>query len=260
MTDTIFIGSGKLATNVARALHLAGVHISLVYSRTLENAQSLADKVEAEATCDLSYVCTRARTLNNKVILMYALTDTALPKVIAQIDAPNAYHFHTAGSMPLDVFGQDKPHAGVFYPFQSFSKERQVDFRNVNLFLTAKDEATMTVGRELGEKIGCKVLEADDDTRCRIHMAGVLTNNFITALCGIAAEQLKKGDIPFDVMYSLLDETIAKVKQANPRKAQSGPAIRRDETVMKKHLHLLKDEPDVAEIYQLISKNIMAHS
>lgn len=259
MTDTIFIGSGKLATNVAQAFLQGGIHISLVYSRTLGNAQALADKVGAEATCDLAYVCARARNLN-KVAIFYALTDTALPEVVAQIDAPNAYHFHTAGSMPLSVFGQDKPHAGVFYPFQGFSKERQVDFHKVNLFLTAKDNETMSIGHKYGKTIGCTVMEADDDTRCRIHMAGVLTNNFITALCGMAAEQLKKGGIPFDVMYSLLDETIAKVKQANPRRAQSGPAIRHDAAVMQKHLELLKDEPDVADIYQMISKNIMAHS
>ena len=43
--DIVFVGAGRLATNLARALKDAGHHIVAVYSRTMTSAVALSDVV-----------------------------------------------------------------------------------------------------------------------------------------------------------------------------------------------------------------------
>ena len=66
---------------------------------------------------------------------------------------------------------------------------------------------------------------------------------------------LSAAGIPFSVMLPLIDETAAKVHELAPRWAQTGPAIRFDQNVMRRHLELLSDARD-REIYELLSKSI----
>lgn len=72
----------------------------------------------------------------------------------------------------------------------------------------------------------------------------------------LAADLLKKYQLPFEVMLPLIDETARKVHELEPRLAQTGPAVRYDENVINSHLQMLADEPEMQEIYKLISKNI----
>jgi len=79
----------------------------------------------------------------------------------------------------------------------------------------------------------------------------------------LAAELLKKYNLPFDAMLSLIDETARKVHELEPKQAQTGPAVRYDESsittdenVINKHLEMLADEPEMRELYQLVSENI----
>jgi predicted short-subunit dehydrogenase-like oxidoreductase (DUF2520 family) len=57
-------------------------------------------------------------------------------------------------------------------------------------------------------------------------------------------------------MLPLIDETARKVHGLHPHDAQTGPAIRGDENVMGKHLAMLSDDPEVKEIYRIISNSI----
>ena len=54
----------------------------------------------------------------------------------------------------------------------------------------------------------------------------------------------------------LIEETEKKAHVLSPREAQTGPAVRYDEKIINKHLELLSNEPQMQEIYQLISKSI----
>ena len=72
----------------------------------------------------------------------------------------------------------------------------------------------------------------------------------------LAAELLKKYDLPFDVMLPLIDETARKVHQLEPKDAQTGPAIRYDANVIDNHLSMLADDPEMQKLYELISRSI----
>ena len=118
-TSIAFVGAGNLATHLAKALYLKGFRIVQVYSRTEESAQSLAQKVGAEYTTELSAVTKQAQ------LYIVSLKDTALVQLLPEIVAgspKDALWVHTAGSIPMNIWEGQVERYGVFYPMQTFSK------------------------------------------------------------------------------------------------------------------------------------------
>jgi predicted short-subunit dehydrogenase-like oxidoreductase (DUF2520 family) len=217
---------------MGKALLKAGHEVVSVNSRTLEELPQDAD------------------------VYIIAVKDSALQDVIRQLtnllktknDAPLIVH--TAGSMPLSVFEGYAENGGVFYPMQTFSMEREVDFREIPLFIEGKDKRI----RELAESISEHVYELSSDDRRYLHLAAVFACNFTNHCYTLAAEVLEKKGLPFDVMLSLVDETARKVHELHPHEAQTGPAVRGDENVMNAQAALLDGRNK--EIYELLSKSI----
>ena len=61
---------------------------------------------------------------------------------------------------------------------------------------------------------------------------------------------------PPEVMLPLIDETTRKVHQLLPAEAQTRPAVRYDENVLRAQEALLDDMPLYQQIYRLMSKSI----
>ena len=58
------------------------------------------------------------------------------------------------------------------------------------------------------------------------------------------------------LLDSLLDETLVSIKSNNTKSLQTGPAIRGDEKTLSIHRDLLKSNPKLLAIYNLLSKSI----
>ena len=153
--------------------------------------------------------------------------------------------------MPLDVLPMLR--RGVFYPMQTFSKQREVPFAGLPVFIESPTDAAVL--RTLAESMGCGVYEMDSASRRYLHLAAVFACNFSNHMYDVCARVLARKGIPFEVMLPLIDETARKVHALTPREAQTGPAVRYDQTVMQRHLDLLEDE-DLKQIYNLLSQHI----
>ncbi len=230
----IIIGRGNVATNLDYAFRKNGVNVEMVSSR-----EGLAIIPQ------------------NADVYLYAVRDEALEAVVAQVHVPaRALHLHTSGSIPLSVFGADKPHAGIFYPFQTFSKAHIIeDFSSVPIFFEARGIDDVSAVYALALTITSHVYEADQHDRERLHVAGVFANNFSNLMYGVANDILRDTHIPFSALLPLIDETAAKVHTLSPRDAQTGPARRGDENVMQHHLSLLPSD-DLRNLYRLLSSLI----
>jgi predicted short-subunit dehydrogenase-like oxidoreductase (DUF2520 family) len=248
----VFVGAGRLASNLAPALKEAGHQIVQVYSRTFSSAKALAALVDAEPVDQLSAVVTKAD------VFIFSLTDAVLPIVAAQLGEgrSKAVFLHTAGSVPMSVFDGVVPIHGVLYPMQTFSKERRVDFSCVNIFIEGSDEHALEVARTLAVSVSTHVKELSSEARRHLHLAAVFACNFANHCYQLSAEILEKYQLPFDVMLPLIDETAAKVHSLSPREAQTGPAVRYDENVLRAQMQLLSGQPRHARIYELMSQSI----
>ncbi len=246
-----------MATHLSQALQAAGHQIVQVYSRTQASAQQLTNRLGLAEEAAINSL-TALRT--DADIYIYALRDEVLAEVAKKVHvSPEAIHLHTSGSMPLSLFGKDKPHAGVFYPFQTFSKEKAVDFKKIPILVEARVKSQEADLITLAQSVSSMVYPAGEEARKQLHVAGVFACNFVNCLYAIAQEQLHDTGLPFDVLLPLIDETAAKVHTLSPRQAQTGPAIRNDQNVMLSHLNRLQT-PEEQTIYQLLSQNIITHA
>ena len=247
------IGAGNLATNLGHALCNAGHELVQIYSRTLESAQILADAL------GVKYFTNSIADINNcSELYIVSIKDAALSDIASQLtkDKEDKLFVHTAGSMAMDTF--TCPRRGVFYPMQTFSKQRIVDFSNIPLFIEAAEEKDLRLLHQLADTITNSVYEMSSEDRKYLHVAAVFCCNFANHCSALSAKILEKHHIPFSVMLPLIDETTRKIHTIPPKQAQTGPAVRYDENVMSRHVSILHEEGEeqMAEIYQLLSKSI----
>lgn len=246
------IGAGNLATNLGKALQNAGHDIVQVYSRTWEHAQQLATIIGGAATDDLDSIVDTAD------VYIFSLKDSALGDVVPKVSKGKAEKLmiHTAGSMPMSCFEGMAVHYGVLYPMQTFSKQREVDFRSIPCFIEGNDSLAKQNIRALAESISGRVYEMSSDDRRFLHLAAVWVCNFTNHCYEVSAEILRKHDVPFDVMLPLIDETAAKVHGMEPIDAQTGPAVRFDDNVIRAQAALMRDNPILKDLYERMSMSI----
>lgn len=249
------IGAGNLATHLGKALSLSGHEIKQVYSRTKESAEALVSIIGGMATSNLDEINDGAD------IYIYALKDSVLCDIIEKTNRNigcDKILLHTAGSMPIDCFAvaSSARHYGVLYPMQTFSKSRDVDFREIPCFIESNDAYTDDKVRELAESISDNVYGLSSEKRKYLHLSAVWACNFANHCYAIASEMLDKCGLPFDVLLPLIDETARKVHDLSPQKAQTGPAVRYDKNVIKAQAALLGNDEMLANIYKEMSKSI----
>lgn len=241
--NIVLIGQGNVATNLHHSFALKGLRTQMVSSRVGLDSLPAAD------------------------VYIYAVRDEALPQVAQRVAEESkkpinthlrtALHLHTSGTMPISVFGDTLPHAGVMYFFQTFTKAKPIDdFSAIPVFVEGKQIDDLSAIFTLAQTLTPRVYETTQHDRERLHVAGVFANNFTNHMYAIAADILKDTHIPFQVLLPLIDQTAEKVHHLSPHDAQTGPAKRRDEQVMNHHLALLKT-PDQQQLYILLSKMII---
>ena len=247
----VLIGAGNLATHLGKALHAAGHDMVQVFSRTMLSAETLASLLDAEPLTDISQV------RDDADVYIFSVKDSALEQLISQLCGGEKKVFlHTAGSMPMSVFGGKALHYGVLYPMQTFSKQREVDFSIIPCFIEANDEFAQKQIEGLAVQISHRVYQLSSEDRRYLHLSAVFACNFANHCYAVSQELLQQHGIPFDVMLPLIDETAAKVHGMTPKDAQTGPAVRYDENVIGKQIQLLENQPYFQKIYDSMSKSI----
>lgn len=249
--NILFLGSGNVATHVALAIHKTEHQIVQVYSRTKASAAALANRL------GVPYTHLVEEIMQDADLYIYAVSDDALESLVSLNIAPQAMHVHTAGSVAMDIFKGYKKHYGVLYPLQSLSKDKTVDFQQVPLLLEASDEVVKQALDVLAKEISGQVHHYNTEQRLKIHLAAVFANNFVNHLFHIASDIMESSDIDFNLLKPLIKETIEKISHLSPAEAQTGPAKRNDQKIMKQHMEMLKDQPKLQNLYRELSQMIL---
>lgn len=243
------IGSGNVATHLGKAIHRAGFNILDVYSRDLINAKALASELQARAVDAIS-------ALGAADLYIIAVKDEAIVSIAKQLNAGDGIVVHTSGTIGLDALNTCSNNPGVFYPLQTFSKNKQIDMYAVPICLEASNASTMKILIRVGKAISKNVQELNSQQRMHLHIAAVIACNFSNHLYVLAAELLEKEGMLFELLKPLILETANKIQSISPVDAQTGPASREDKVIIEKHLEALKSNPQIAELYRLLSASI----
>lgn len=245
-----FIGAGNLATNLAGVLQSKVGPVIQVYSRTEESAAILAQKLHTGFTSRITDIT------HDADIYFIALKDSAVSEVLSQFDFKNKLLVHCSGSLPMSVLNDYSKNTGVFYPLQTFSKNRAADFSEIPVFIEANTMQNEQILLEIAEKISNKVSVLESSKRKSLHVAAVFACNFVNHFYTLAADYLNAQEISFEVLHPLIEETARKAQEMEPVKAQTGPAVRFDRNIIEEHLKMLEAFPEMQELYNSISKSI----
>ncbi|WP_259066928.1 Rossmann-like and DUF2520 domain-containing protein [Mucilaginibacter sp. X4EP1] len=245
------IGSGNVATHLAAAFKNAGHRIMQVYSRDMQHAALLAYHVGAEPVDSLNQINSETD------LFVISIKDDVIGQIAEKLSSYNKLIVHTSGATHLEAIQAFTPNAGVFYPLQTLSKTKEVDFRTVPICIEGADEQITGQLIELAQTISNKVYRVNSAQRKVLHLAAVFACNFPNYLYGVAQQLLAKNEMDFDLLRPLILETAQKVQDHPPADVQTGPAVRNDQQTMAMHLAMLGDEPALKVIYELLSQEII---
>ena len=246
MLSIALIGTGNVSAKLAQAFSRSEDILLLgVYGRKERKGEVFNTE---SVIREISEIDDRAD------IIVIAVQDDAISGVQKQISVTNALVVHTAGSISMDVLLPIK-RRGVFYPLQTLSADRDVDFNTIPLCLECSQDEDRTLLMQLAEMLSGSVRWTDSSERKRLHLAAVFTNNFVNHIIRQAEKICEEHDLPKELLHPLLEETVAKAKILGAANAQTGPAVRGDRSVIEKHLELLQD-PAQLELYKTITASI----
>jgi predicted short-subunit dehydrogenase-like oxidoreductase (DUF2520 family) len=248
---TVIVGAGNVATQLGIALQAAGMAVVQVYSRTETSASRLASRLQVPCTADPKAIVADAD------LYIVSVNDDAIVSVLREMPAGNGLFVHTAGCVAANVFQPCVQRYGVFYPLQTFSREKDVSFRSIPILYEANNAADERLLHHIAGQLSDTVLCLDSDRRMYLHLAATFACNFVNHLYTLATEMLEEQQIPRRLLLPLIEETASRIRTLHPKDAQTGPAVRRDTQTMQKHLQLLRHEP-AREIYRLLSESILS--
>lgn len=246
-----FIGSGNVATQLAINLKNKGFKICQIYSRNYSNAEILAKKTDADAINDLSQLSPEAD------LYIVSVSDSAIEKLISSINIGDKIIVHTSGSISMNIFTQKFNNYGIFYPLQTFTKGKSVDFSNIPILIEANNNQSTVLLTDTAKKISNTVSFASSEERKRIHIAAIFANNFTNYFYTIAKQYLDENNLNFELIKPLIIETASKILENNPEDIQTGPAYRNDISTIKNHIEILKSKPELQKLYSFVSESIL---
>lgn len=249
--DIVILGSGNVATHFARNFHSKGHNIVQIFSLQEANAQALAFTVHAEA------ITHPAEINKNADLYLIAITDHAIATAVDALPADiTGIVVHCSGATDIQVLNKFEQY-GVIYPPQSISKNDPSDFSLIPFCIEGNNPITFNILMDLIVPIAAKSIACSSSQRLAIHVSSVFANNFTNVLFQISYELLQQHDLPFDLVRPIILETAQKVQSKIPSQVQTGPAIRNDQTTIKKHLNFIREHDDWKQIYQLLSQEIV---
>lgn len=247
MTKVSIIGSGNVAQHLIPAFQLnSQIDLIQVFARNKETVTHLldADKI----TSDYNQLLAAD-------LYIIAVSDDAIVEVSSQFPFENRFVVHTSGTVPLEALNNNN-RKGVFYPLQTFSKDKAVNFKTIPICLEAENENDFQILSSIASSISDAVYKINSEQRKALHVAAVFVNNFVNHLYQMGNEICEKNQVPFEILKPLIQETAHKIITLSPKEAQTGPAKRNDLKTIEAHEQFLTDE-NQANVYKILTQSIL---
>ncbi|SDG54123.1 Rossmann-like and DUF2520 domain-containing protein [Psychroflexus sediminis] len=244
MFSIVILGTGNVATHMFQALReTQKCAVIQVYNHQPESLKAFEEFTAT--TTDLS-------ELMEADLYLLCLKDDVIKATAEQIQTKTGVIAHTSGSQPI----LEASNSGVFYPLQTFSKGTKLDYSKIPFCLEANSKDHEELLKSIASSISTEVFKISSAQRQTLHLAAVFVCNFTNHLYAIGETICKEDNMPFDILKALIQETSAKVQKNSPSEVQTGPAIRKDESSIKKHMSQLRHQSHL-EIYRLLTQSIL---
>ena len=233
MKNIIFVGSGNVATHLGISLQKENYKVLQVYSRSVENAKKLAEKLSTDFTNDL----TQLKTAD---LIIVSVKDDAISEVLSQLK--DSAIVHTSGSIGMDVFNGNFSDCGVFYPLQTFNKEIDVNISEIPFCIEGNSKKFEKQLIGIAKTLSNNVVSMNSEQRKQLHIAAVFACNFSNQMFSIADDLLAEKNLDFEILLPLIKQTISKLDKNKPKDVQTGPAKRNETSIIQEHINQIQNK------------------
>ena len=248
MIKIVLLGTGNVATHLYNAFHTNHkTKVVQVYNRSKKRLLYFEEH-STTTTTSISKITEHAD------VYIVAISDDSINEFTKKLRFHNKLVVHTSGSVGMmSIANQNK--RGVFYPLQTFTLGKKVDFTQIPICIETEFPENLPVLEQLANAISNHCYHISSEQRKALHIAAVFVNNFANHMYQKGAEICREHKLPFDILKPLIQETARKIETLSPEKSQTGPAIRNDKETISRHLTDLTDKTQ-QEIYKILTKSI----
>ncbi len=246
MIKVVLLGTGSVSKHLFAAIQSSSnARIVQVFGRS--ETGLISYKENSTTTSD-------PNKIKDADIYIIAVSDDSINFVCQLLKDKNGLVVHTSGSMDISTLLPVK-RKGVFYPLQTFSKNRSLDLQEVPFCLETELPEDYPLLEQLAKEISSTTYLVNSEQRKQLHLAAVYANNFTNHFYFLAENICKDAELPFAILQPLILESAKKLEQITPFDAQTGPARRGDKKSLKSLSNLIQDTLQ-KDIFADITKSI----
>lgn len=257
------VGPGRLGRALALELNREGYRIFEIISRRRDGkSRLLARKLRARTSlpddavlnADLIWFCVPDREIA-----------TAARALASKIEWTGKTAFHSSGALAsneLDVLGKRGAKIAAVHPMMTFVRGAVPSLKGVP-FAIEGDASAIRLARRIVRNLGGETFRIRAKNKAAYHAWGAFASPLLIALL-VNAEQVARaaGLKPVEArkkMLPILKQTIKNYGQLGPAGAFSGPLVRGDAEIVRKHLQILKRIPEAKEVYLALARTAVRH-
>jgi len=255
------VGPGRLGKTLTLELKQAGYTISEIVSRNTiaskRKARELARKVEAQASTrdnahlkvDLVWFCVPDREIAG-----------ASRQLATAVDWKKKNAFHSSGALLSDELEALRRAGAVVasvHPLMTFVSGSIPSLKRVP-FAVEGDAAAVAIARGIVRDLGGEAFTIRRQHKTAYHAWGAFTSPLLVATlvtgeqlaraAGLSAVEARKKMLP------IVRQTIANYQALGPSGAFSGPIVRGDAEIVRKHLSVLRTVPEARDVYLALAR------
>jgi predicted short-subunit dehydrogenase-like oxidoreductase (DUF2520 family) len=230
MKKISIIGTGNVAYHFCKELSRQNFEIEL-FGRNTSEMFAFQKAFKLKTLNSISEI-------DETSLILICVSDDQIQTIVNQLNELS-FKAYTSGTVSLTEL-ENKSNLNVFYPLQTFSKNRELDFQNIPILIEAFNKEQENELINLAKKLSSQVELANSEKRKKLHLAAVFANNFTNHLLYTSKNILSREEINWNLLMPLITETFEKIKLGfEPKEIQTGPAKRGDIETIQKQLEQL---------------------
>jgi predicted short-subunit dehydrogenase-like oxidoreductase (DUF2520 family) len=255
------VGPGRLGRALTLELRQAGYTISEIVSRnsaaSKRKARELARKVEAHAsTCDNAHL--------DADLVWFCVPDqeiAAASHLLASVIGwKKKTAFHSSGALASDELKALRRRGAALasvHPMMTFVSGSIPSLKGVP-FAVEGDATAVRAARQIVRDLGGEAFTIRKQHKAAYHawgafaspllVAALVTAEQLARAAGLSTAQARKKMLP------IVRQTIANYEALGPAGAFSGPIVRGDAEIVRKHLRVLKKVPEARDVYLALAR------
>jgi predicted short-subunit dehydrogenase-like oxidoreductase (DUF2520 family) len=250
------IGLGNLGKAFLKGFSTCDVPVHSVFSRDTKKVKQLAGRYEIEIFGSFPEDIDQLGDLIFLTVSDSAIKETADRLSSLEEDFNGRIIAHCSGNESdqlLDSLRQKGALTASFHPLQTFTGSGSSEVFKDIYFSLQGDPQVFPHLKNLASLLNSKTLEVDARQKSYLHTAAVMASNYLIALLdaandigsegGFSSQEAQKALLP------LVKTTLQNAEGISLDDALTGPIKRGDIQTVQKHLNLLKDTPELYNLY-----------